>query len=156
MFRGSVKGTGYPLHSPVPPSFPVPCVTVCHHISTGVYLSPVLCTVNVFLSYDHLSKSTAYTKVTSALNFVYTHAHTHTHTHTGVCYNDRMLQRTVFINGIRMLQRTRRNTIGRGSTCVHISVRLFMLFITENFFIVFTKEKLFMLFPTHVQRIKDK
>ena len=38
MFRGSVKGTGYPLHSPVSPSLPLPCVTVCHHISTGVYL----------------------------------------------------------------------------------------------------------------------
>ena len=32
MFRGSVKGTGYPLHSPVFPSLPPPCVTVCHHI----------------------------------------------------------------------------------------------------------------------------
>jgi len=38
MFRGSVKGTGYPLHSPVSPSLPLPCVTVCHYISTGVYL----------------------------------------------------------------------------------------------------------------------
>ena len=37
MFRGSVKGTGYPLHSPVSPSLAVPCVTVCNHISTGVY-----------------------------------------------------------------------------------------------------------------------
>jgi len=37
MFRGSVKGTGYPLHSLVSPSFPFPCVTVCHHISTGLY-----------------------------------------------------------------------------------------------------------------------
>jgi len=37
MFRGSVKGTGYPLHSPVPPSLPVSCVTVCHHISTELY-----------------------------------------------------------------------------------------------------------------------
>ena len=37
MFRGSEKGTGYPLHSPVSPSIPLPCVTVCHHISTGVY-----------------------------------------------------------------------------------------------------------------------
>ena len=27
-FRGSVKGTGYPLHSPVSPSLPHPCVTV--------------------------------------------------------------------------------------------------------------------------------
>jgi len=39
MFRGSVKGTGYPLHSPVSPSLPLPCVTVCQHISTGLYLS---------------------------------------------------------------------------------------------------------------------
>ena len=40
MFRGSVKGTGYPLHSPVSPSPPLPCVTVCHYISTGLHLSP--------------------------------------------------------------------------------------------------------------------
>jgi len=47
MFRGSVKGTGYPLHSPVSPSFPHPCVTVCHHISTGLYLfaDALLCEV---------------------------------------------------------------------------------------------------------------
>jgi len=37
-FRGSVKGTAYPLHSPVSPSFPLPCVTVCHHISTGLLI----------------------------------------------------------------------------------------------------------------------
>jgi len=37
MFRGSVKSTGYPLHSPVSPSPPFPCVTVCHHILTGLY-----------------------------------------------------------------------------------------------------------------------
>jgi hypothetical protein len=35
-FRASVKGTGYPLHSPVSPSLPLPCATVCHHISTGL------------------------------------------------------------------------------------------------------------------------
>jgi hypothetical protein len=38
MFRGSVKGTGYPLHSPVSSSLSLPCVTVCHHIATGLYL----------------------------------------------------------------------------------------------------------------------
>ena len=37
MFRGSVKSTGNPLHSPVSPSLSHPCVTVCHHVSTGVY-----------------------------------------------------------------------------------------------------------------------
>jgi hypothetical protein len=36
MFRGSVKSTGYPLHSSVSPSLPLPCVTVCNHISTGL------------------------------------------------------------------------------------------------------------------------
>jgi hypothetical protein len=39
MFRGSVKSTGYPLKSPVSPSFPLPCVSVCHHISTGLYVT---------------------------------------------------------------------------------------------------------------------
>jgi len=39
MFRGSVKSTGLPLHSPFSPSLPLPCVTVCHHISAGVYLT---------------------------------------------------------------------------------------------------------------------
>ena len=37
VFRGSVRGTGYPLHSPVSPSLPFPCVTVCHHVATGLY-----------------------------------------------------------------------------------------------------------------------
>ena len=36
-FRGSVKSIGYPLHSPASPSLPRPCVTVCHHVSTGLY-----------------------------------------------------------------------------------------------------------------------
>jgi len=38
-FRGSVKSTGYPLHSPVSPSLPLPCVTVFHPISTEFYNS---------------------------------------------------------------------------------------------------------------------
>ena len=37
MFRGSVKSTGYPIHSPVSPSLPLSCVTVWHHISIGLY-----------------------------------------------------------------------------------------------------------------------
>ena len=37
VFRGSVKSTGYPLHSPASPSSPPPpCLTVCHHISVGL------------------------------------------------------------------------------------------------------------------------
>jgi len=46
MFRGSAKGTRYPLHSPVSPSLPIPCVTVCHHISSGVY-QVVVCQVSL-------------------------------------------------------------------------------------------------------------
>jgi len=64
MFRGSVKTTGYPLHSPVSPSLPLPCVTLCHHISTGVYFRPLLqrratvallwrsANCNIFLNFD--------------------------------------------------------------------------------------------------------
>jgi len=32
-----VKRTGCPLHPPFSPSLPLTCVTVCHHISTGIY-----------------------------------------------------------------------------------------------------------------------
>ena len=34
---GSVKIAGYPLHSPVSLLLILPCVTVCHHVSTGLY-----------------------------------------------------------------------------------------------------------------------
>ena len=37
-----LKSTGYTLNSPVSPSLPFPCVTVCHHISTGLYLGRLL------------------------------------------------------------------------------------------------------------------
>ena len=37
------KSTGYPLHSNVSPSIPLPCVTVCHHVSTELYYLPLLC-----------------------------------------------------------------------------------------------------------------
>ena len=33
-----VKSTGYPLLSPFSPSILLPCVTVCHHVSTGLYV----------------------------------------------------------------------------------------------------------------------
>ena len=33
------KTTGYPLQSHVPPSLPLPCVTVCHQVSTELYFS---------------------------------------------------------------------------------------------------------------------
>ena len=42
MFRGSVKGTGYPLQF----RLPFPCVTVCHHVSTGLYQIFRLCHIS--------------------------------------------------------------------------------------------------------------
>jgi hypothetical protein len=36
VFCSHVTLTGYPLHSLVSPSLSLPCVTVCHHISTGL------------------------------------------------------------------------------------------------------------------------
>ena len=50
MFRGSVKGTGYPLHLPVSPSLALPCVTMCHHVSTGLY-HPVMSVIFLLLTY---------------------------------------------------------------------------------------------------------
>jgi len=38
MFRGSVKSTGYPLHSTISPSLPLPCVSVCHQVSNALYV----------------------------------------------------------------------------------------------------------------------
>ena len=54
MFRGSVKSTGYPLHSPISPSLPLPCVTVCHHISTGLctYELHHRCIVSILKAYN--------------------------------------------------------------------------------------------------------
>ena len=46
MFRGSVKSTGYTLHSPVSPSLPLPGVTVCHQVSNELYHSVLPLEVN--------------------------------------------------------------------------------------------------------------
>ena len=37
VFCSHVTLTGYPFHYLVSPSLLLPCVTVCHHISTGLY-----------------------------------------------------------------------------------------------------------------------
>ena len=47
--------------------------------------------------------------------------------HNKRCYNERMLQRTLFINKVRMLLRTRRNAIGRRSTRVRMTCHAFPL-----------------------------
>jgi len=43
IFRGSMKSTGYALHSSVSPSLPLSCITVCHHIATGLYTKTSQC-----------------------------------------------------------------------------------------------------------------
>jgi len=47
-------------------------------------------------------------------------------------YNERMLQRKVFISKIRMLQLTRRNNIGRRSTRVRMTCRAFPLLLERQ------------------------
>jgi hypothetical protein len=58
MFRGSVKSTVYPLHSPFSASLPLPCVTVGHHISTELYHPLVLHSALSFLGTTTLSEAT--------------------------------------------------------------------------------------------------
>jgi hypothetical protein len=66
---------------------------------------------------DGLCHSPAETEMVTGISF--------NNEYSGVCYKERMLQRTVFINKIRMLQRTRRNITGRLNTCVRVTCRTF-------------------------------
>jgi len=67
MFWGGVKGTGYPLHLPVSPLLPLPCITVCHHISTGVYYRSTLSAV-IFRNASRLPQWLKVTKFPQATN----------------------------------------------------------------------------------------
>ena len=88
-------------------------------LSTDNGLCPTYCLV-------HLMFVNCYTRQTGGRNTV------------GVYYNERMLQGTVFINKIRMLQRTqmlqrkRRNTIGRGTTRVRMTCRALPLWLERQ------------------------
>jgi hypothetical protein len=63
-FRGSMKSTGYPLHSPVSPSLPLPCVTVFHRISTGLYFPCWHCWSELFRSHcADVCTSMSYTSI---------------------------------------------------------------------------------------------
>ena len=83
------------------------CVCVC-----------VCICIYIFIIYIHTHVYTIYIYI-----YIYTHTHSLTHTQSG------LLQRTVFINKIRMLkrtqmlQRTRTNTIGWSSTRVRMTCR---------------------------------
>jgi len=57
IFRDSVKSTGYPLHSPVSPSLPLPCVTVLIYLLTAIGLSPGgSSTVHIYTQTIHRTK----------------------------------------------------------------------------------------------------
>jgi hypothetical protein len=60
MFRDSVKSTGYPLHSPVSPSLTLPCVTVCHYISTGFYKKILLTDFRITVILKSVNKAADY------------------------------------------------------------------------------------------------
>ena len=60
------KTTGYPLHSHVSPSLPLPCVTVCHQVSTELYLL----WLHVFATLD-LHQKSALSHVWKGAPFVY-------------------------------------------------------------------------------------
>jgi len=49
MFRGSVKSTGYPLHSPVSPSLPVPASPCAITFQLESTLSTILCALCITL-----------------------------------------------------------------------------------------------------------
>ena len=57
MFWDTVKSTGYPLHLPVSPTLPLPCVTVCHHISTWLYLITWTSICKLWTRMQHVRKS---------------------------------------------------------------------------------------------------
>jgi hypothetical protein len=68
MFRGSEKGIGYSLHSPVSTSLPLPCVTVCHPISTGLYDTSLQLHVLLFVSvYSDLKSWPSVKDITAAI-----------------------------------------------------------------------------------------
>jgi len=52
--------------------------------------------------------------------------------YSGVCYNERILQQTVFINKIRMLQQMQRNITGQCSTCVCMKCQTFPLWLEQQ------------------------
>ena len=67
MFQGSVKCTGYPLHSTVSPSLPLPCVTVYHHISIEFYHERLSLTGHCFLRLDTDNQYFQWHKLSSLL-----------------------------------------------------------------------------------------
>jgi hypothetical protein len=88
----------------------------------------------LLLTYHHLSRLTSF-----PVNCPTTWKHSQWLKHGSIvckiqlgCYNERMLQQTVFINKIRMLQRMWRNTIGQLSTRVLMTCWVFPLWLEHQ------------------------
>jgi hypothetical protein len=70
--------------------------------------------------------------------YISTQTHTHTNTNSGACYNERMLKGRVFINKIRMLQRTQMlkrmwwHINDRRGTRVHMTCRSFPIWLERQ------------------------
>ena len=69
VFCSHVTLTGYPLHSLLSPSLLHPCVTMCHHISTGLYLSPP--SVSIFVNCVRNNELLLISNFRSVLNVVF-------------------------------------------------------------------------------------
>ena len=77
MFRRSVRSIDYTLHSPVSFLLPLPCVTACHHISTGLYYkeqnwSQLFCYKHSNISSSRLSGMNQDCALLFLLHFLYT------------------------------------------------------------------------------------
>ena len=52
MLRGSVRNTGYPLHSPVSPSLPLPASPCGHQVSNALYFLFILLTITTVMCFS--------------------------------------------------------------------------------------------------------
>jgi fatty acid desaturase len=105
MFRGNVKSTGYPLHSPVSPSLPLPaspCAITFQLDSTNrtcqpavwlntcihafiIIITPITNSLNIingFFSKTETHSVPCGMRTEFVCIYIYTHTHTLTHTHT--------------------------------------------------------------------------
>ena len=65
-----MKSTGYPLHSPVSPSLPLPCVTACHHISARLYRRAIASFRDIRTGHAVVNSTECPTTLTNNLTFV--------------------------------------------------------------------------------------
>ena len=126
---------------PLPYPYSNPGTKTNHSAPRCLQVSPGKCRYNIVKQPETVSFCTLYSLFiinNSVIRCCVIQATTHSFViHGGVCYNEpwykeRMLRRTVFINKIRMLQRTRKNTIGRRCTRVRMTCQAFSLLLERQ------------------------